>query len=179
MGSAAKIVLGNAFPGDENEVLRCIQENDYDDLCWRVVDCCVRAYSVAERVLGVHTEIGERIRADVFMPRDLIDGIYSAIAARMRQSFPELMQPDLFDTPEQHLQQMEVQWRSYLLDEATALAEEPLFVRALATLAFDGNSEEGRAARKIVEGVIAMRYRSLLSTGSFLSLEEWVKRDEL
>jgi hypothetical protein len=179
MGSTAKIVLERAFSGDENEVLKRIQEQHYDWLRWRMVERCVTVYKFAERVLGVQTEIGDRLRDEIFLPPELLEDLYSAMAARMRYNFPELIQPSLFDTPEQYVEMLEANWRRYLFMEANELAEETLFVRAIATIAFDARSHEGRAARKIVEGVLTMRYKSLYRPNSLVRLEEWVERHEM
>lgn len=123
------MIVGYAFPGDDNKDLKWVQHDAYGSVLDYWFRECRGRYLYAERLLAVRTPLGEQIETLKGFDHRSIQDAHDVLAAYFRRDI-YTGQPNLFE-PQQPLTSgfMLDQWWHFVRREIEALLDEPTVTR--------------------------------------------------
>lgn len=152
------MTVGSTFPGDNNETLMWVQHDLYEAhlgaLGWYARERYMRAASV----LGLRTDLRERILALRSFDHRVLQNAHDMIAAYYRFKHDRGGQLSLFDEGVLYEEQLRLSWSRYFHQEAQLLAEDDAVARAILRSVAYANTPEGYNAEDDLAELLSWRY---------------------
>jgi hypothetical protein len=157
------VIVGSTFEGDNNETLKWIQHDTYSRNVGMLFWYAREHYTQAARLVGVQTELAERIaRADQFDHRVLQDA-HDEIAAYYRFAYDGRGQIPLpLEGTPPYQAWLQQHWTTFFEAEVQALAQDPAIARAILNAVAYQNTDRGYASEKELLALLKLRYGPLV-----------------
>jgi len=142
----AHLILGSCFPDDDNAVLKWVQHDLYGSVLYCMFGVCRERYLAAARLIGVETELAERVRERTSLDHRVLQDAHHWIAWHFRYKFDPAGQMPLPYDGLGYKEYLAQQWSDYFPAEVRRLSEHDEFVLGVLTAVGYQNTEPGYRA---------------------------------
>lgn len=165
------MIVSDYFPGDTNDTLKWIQHDAYDQLITELVRQPRARYLAAAHLIGVETELAQRLRDLKGFDHRVLQATHDTIAAYYRFAHDHRGQVPLpfDDTPYTVI--WEQDWREFYHQEVARLTESDEFVRSVLSAVVYANTPAGYAAEDTLAEILSNCY-------DFNTPPTWQSEDE-
>lgn len=161
------MILGEMFPSDSIKLAE-IQFEAYGSSLWTIFKSARDKYLWAESILGIRTELGEKIKLIDKIDHRTLQWLHDAIAGKFRLNFLS-NKLDLFDNSRINTNidveiDFLIQWQNFLSTELDNIfLEDPKLVKNICiAVAFKNPDKLGCQAEHNIYRFTLLRYESLL-----------------
>ncbi len=152
------IVVGSRFPGDDNETLMWVQHELYGVHVGALFSYARERYLRAARLLGLHTDLGEKLSHVRSFDHRVLQDAHDVVAAYYRFAHDPGGQLLLLDEGVSYEEHLRLSWSRYFHQEAQALAEDDAVANAILRSVAYANLPEGHQAEEQLAALLSTRY---------------------
>lgn len=155
------MIMGESFLGDENQILKIVQQNAYSELLWFLYQSSADHYLSDIRYTWEFPDFVPILKTLKHFDHRVFQNAHDLIAAYYRFSFCPHQDPagtpEDFNIRAYYL----AAWKAYYLQETAILGTIEEFAEAIVTAVAFQNTERGYASEDKLDELLKQRYHSL------------------